>query len=121
LAQSAAQASSEVKTLIEQSSTEVDGGSRLVAHAAETLREIREAVTENAEIVHTISAASREQAAAISEVSDSVRQLDEMTQHNAALVEETNATIEQTESQVSTLDGIVARFALGASRRGDGE
>ena len=121
LAQSAAQASSEVKALIEQSSTEVDGGSRLVAHAAETLREIREAVTENAEIVHTISAASREQAAAISEVSDSVRQLDEMTQHNAALVEETNATIEQTESQVSTLDGIVARFALGASRRGDGE
>src|SRR5690606_32155134 len=37
LAQSAAEASSEVKALIEQSSSEVDGGSKLVAQAAEKL------------------------------------------------------------------------------------
>ena len=112
LAQSAAQASSEVKVLIEESANEVGGGSRLVAQATETLRDIRAAVIENAEIMGGISNASREQAAAISEVSSSVRLLDEMTQHNAALVEETNATIEQTEAQVTTLDGIVARFTL---------
>ena len=114
LAQSAAQASSEVKALIEQSALEVGGGSKLVAQAAETLRDIREAVIENATIMHTISTASQEQASAISEVSAAVRQLDEMTQHNAALVEETNATIEQTEGQVTTLDGIVASFVLDA-------
>ncbi|QJR20733.1 HAMP domain-containing protein [Pelagibacterium halotolerans] len=112
LAQSAAQASSEVKVLIEESASEVGGGSRLVAQATETLREIRAAVIENAEIMGGISTASREQAAAISEVSSAVRLLDEMTQHNAALVEETNATIEQTETQVTALDGIVARFTI---------
>ncbi|WP_417583232.1 methyl-accepting chemotaxis protein [Pelagibacterium sp.] len=112
LAQSAAQASSEVKLLIEQSANEVEGGSKLVAQAAETLREIREAVIENADIMGGISSASREQALAISDVASSVQLLDEMTQHNAALVEETNATIEQTEAQVMTLDGIVARFTI---------
>eukprot|EP00873_Tetraselmis_striata_P032139 jgi/Tetstr1/452403/TSEL_039439.t1 len=121
LAQSAAQASSEVKVLIEQSASEVGGGSRLVAQATETLREIREAVIENAEIMGGISNASREQASAISEVSSAVRLLDEMTQHNAALVEETNATIEQTETQVTTLDGIVARFKINGHAMGNDE
>ncbi|WP_332719142.1 methyl-accepting chemotaxis protein [Pelagibacterium mangrovi] len=119
LAQSAAGASSEVKTLIEQSAREVDSGSKLVAQAAETLRDIREAVIENSEIMHTISAASQEQATAIAEVSAAVRQLDEMTQHNAALVEETNATIAQTDGQVTALDGIVASFRLTADALGD--
>ena len=121
LAQSAAEASSEVKALIEQSTSEVGGGTKLVAQAAETLRDIRAAVTENAEIMKTISTASHEQASAIGEVSAAVRQLDEMTQHNAALVEETNATIEQTEGQVTTLDGIIAGFRLDAEPLGDGE
>lgn len=112
LAQSAAQASSEVKVLIEESANEVGDGSKLVAQATETLKEIRAAVIENAEIMGGISDASHEQASAISEVSSAVRLLDEMTQHNAALVEETNATIEQTETQVTTLDGIVARFTI---------
>lgn len=114
LAQSAAQASSEVKVLIEQSASEVDGGSRLVAQAAETLKDIRAAVSENAQLMQGISTASRDQASAISEVSSAVRQLDEMTQHNAALVEETNASIEQTETQVIELDTVVARFTLDA-------
>jgi methyl-accepting chemotaxis protein len=121
LAQSAAGASSEVKALIEQSAREVDSGSKLVAQAAETLRDIREAVIENSEIMHTISAASQEQATAIAEVSAAVRQLDEMTQHNAALVEETNATIAQTDGQVTALDGIVASFRLTADALGDDE
>ncbi|MCD7058733.1 methyl-accepting chemotaxis protein [Pelagibacterium xiamenense] len=112
LAQSAAEASSEVKALIEQSVSEVDGGSALVARAAETLVAIRDAVAENATLMRGISEASREQASAISEVGTAVRQLDEMTQHNAALVEETNAAIEQTEAQASEIDAIVAAFRL---------
>ena len=81
LAQSAAGASSDVKALIEQSSSEV--GAML------------EAARENALLIDGIAGASREQASAISEVSTAVRQIDEMTQHNAALVEGTNAAIEQ--------------------------
>jgi len=112
LAQSAAEASSEVKALIEQSATEVDGGSKLVAQAAEQLMAMLEAARTNTRQMEAIARDSREQASSIEEVNAAVRQLDEMTQHNAALVEETNAAIAQTEAQASALDDIVDIFRL---------
>ena len=112
LAQSAAEASSEVKALIEQSATEVAGGSKLVANAAEKLSAILEAVKENDGLMEGIARESHEQASAIEEITTAVRQMDEMTQHNAALVEETNAAIEQTESQAADLDRIVDVFRV---------
>ena len=115
LAQSAAQASAEVKALIEQSSAEVGGGARLVANAADKLQAILAAVEENSALMQAISSANAEQASTVAEVSSAVRQMDEMTQHNAALVEETNAAIEQTEAQASELDRIVALFKLSGS------
>ncbi len=114
LAQSAAQASSEVKALIEQSATEVGAGSKLVSDAADRLQAMLEAVRRNRESLDGIARESREQASAIEEVNTAVRQMDEMTQHNAALVEETNAAIEQTEAQASELDRIVAVFNVGS-------
>ena len=114
LAQSAAEASSEVKVLIEQSGEEVAGGTKLVAEASEKLSAILQAVQANASEMEAIAKDSREQASSIDEVNVAVRQMDEMTQHNAALVEETNAAIEQTESQASELDRIVDVFTLAA-------
>ncbi|HWJ88028.1 MAG TPA: methyl-accepting chemotaxis protein [Pelagibacterium sp.] len=116
LAQSAAEASSEVKALIEQSSSEVGGGSRLVAEAAAKLTDILAAVRENSELMRGISQANREQSTAIGEVRGAIQQMDEMTQHNAALVEETNAAIEQTEAQATALDTIVDIFTIDAGQ-----
>ncbi|MET0439855.1 MAG: methyl-accepting chemotaxis protein [Devosia sp.] len=110
LAQSAAQASSDVKALIEASSGEVGAGTRLVAEAAAKLAAMLEAARSNSALMDGMARDSREQAAAIEEVTVAVRQMDEMTQHNAALVEQTNAAIEQTEAQASELDRIVAVF-----------
>ncbi len=112
LAQSSAEASSDVKALIEQSAVEVSGGTKLVASATEKLSAILEAVKTNAKQMEEIARESREQASSIDEVNTAVRQMDEMTQHNAALVEETNAAIEQTEAQASELDRIVEVFTL---------
>lgn len=112
LAQSAAEASNEVKQLIEQSAEEVGGGSKLVADASAKLSAMLATVQENSLLMREISNASREQASAIDEVNIAVRQMDEMTQHNAALVEETNAAIEQTEAQAGELDRIVDVFVL---------
>mgnify|MGYP000368568411 CR=1 FL=1 len=115
LAQSAAEASSEVKVLIEQSASEVQGGSKLVAEAAERLLAVQSGISANASLLEGMAHASREQASAIEEVNVAVRQLDEMTQHNAALVEETNAAIEQTEVQAAELDRVIGIFTLGRS------
>jgi methyl-accepting chemotaxis protein len=112
LAQSAAQASSEVKVLIEQSADEVRTGSKLVGDAAGKLKAMLEEVRDNNGLLESIANDSREQASAIEEVTVAVRTMDEMTQHNAALVEETNAAIEQTEAQATELDRIVDVFHI---------
>jgi methyl-accepting chemotaxis protein len=117
LAQSAAQASAEIKGLIEQSAQEVTAGSRLVSDAAAKLGGMLEAVQRNHALLESIAAESREQATAITEVNVAVRQMDEMTQHNAALVEETNAAIEQTEAQAVELDQVVDIFHLEGNSR----
>ena len=110
LAQSAAGASQEIKTLIEASSSEVATGTRLVTGAAQRLQAVQQGIRANAEALLAIARQSREQAAAFGEVTTAVRTLDEMTQHNAALVEQTNAAIEQTEAQARELDEVVATF-----------
>jgi methyl-accepting chemotaxis protein len=112
LAQSAAEASAEVKVLIEQSGAEVKTGSKLVADAASRLQSMLEAARSSNELMDGIARESREQASSIEEVNTAIRQLDEMTQHNAALVEQTNAAIEQTEAQATDLDRIVDVFTL---------
>ncbi len=112
LAQSAAQASSEVKALIDQSAIEVDGGTKLVSQAAENLKQMLEAARANNELMESIATNSRSQASSIEEINTAVREMDEATQHNAALVEETNAAIEQTEGQADELDKIVDVFII---------
>jgi methyl-accepting chemotaxis protein len=118
LAQSAAEASAEVKVLIEQSAEEVRGGSRLVADAAAKLEAMLVAARSSNQLMTNIARESRAQANSIEEVNAAVRTMDEMTQHNAALVEETNAAIEQTEAQAVELDNIVDVFTVagGSSR-----
>jgi uncharacterized phage infection (PIP) family protein YhgE len=102
-----------VKVLIEQSETEVKGGSKLVAEAASKLEAMLTAARASSGLMDGIAKESREQASSIDQVNVAVRQLDEMTQHNAALVEETNASIERAEAQARQLDGIVEQFRAG--------
>jgi len=120
LAQSAAEASAEVKNLIERSAEEVQSGSMLVTEAATILERILASTRENSALMNEIAGASREQTAAIEEVNAAVRAMDEMTQHNASLVEETNAALGQTELQATELDHIIGVFRLLDDRRAPG-
>lgn len=116
LAQSAAQASTDIKSLIEQSGEEVTMGGRLVAEASTKLSHILGEVRSNRILLEEIAHESGEQASAISHVSVAVRRMDEATQSNAALVEETRAAIEQTEAQASELDRLVNTFTVDPSK-----
>jgi methyl-accepting chemotaxis protein len=115
LAQSAAEASSEIKQLIDLSVGEVKAGTQVVLQIGERITALHSSVTESAKLIGEIASAGRQQAVAIDEVNVAVRQMDEITQHNAALVEQTNAAIEQTEAQAGELDRIVAVFTIGDS------
>ncbi|RYE08401.1 MAG: hypothetical protein EOP22_13575 [Hyphomicrobiales bacterium] len=113
LAQSAAVASQEIKSLINASAGEVRSGTGLVTSAGETLTRILDEIRQCSELTKAIAGSSREQAQSIHEINVAIREIDAGTQHNAALVEETNAAIEQTEAQAAELDEIVDLFELG--------
>ena len=117
LAQSAAEASADIKQLIDISVGEVRSGTQMVLQIGERIAALNSSVTESAALIGEIAAASRQQAAAINNVNAAVRQMDEITQHNAALVEQTNAAIEQTEQQADALDSIVAVFTIEEGQR----
>src|SRR3569623_1437561 len=112
LAQSAAQASSEVKGLIEASAGEVQAGGRLVQQLASQLNSMFEAIVGNASTMNKIAEKNRQQAQTIEQLSSTIEQMDETTQHNAALVEEATAAIEQTEAEANQLDRLVEQFRL---------
>jgi len=117
LAQRSADAAREIKSLIEDSVGQVEGGAVMVRRAGTTMEEIVASVQQVTQIMAEISAASQEQSAGIEQVSQTVIQMDEATQQNAALVEEANAAARSMESQSQALQGAVAIFKLGDARR----
>jgi methyl-accepting chemotaxis protein len=112
LAQRSAQAAKEIKALIGASVDKVEGGSRLVADAGQTMNEIVSSVQRVSNIINEITAASTEQSDGIGQVNTAVVQLDQMTQQNAALVEQSAAAAESLKDQASKLAAVVGHFRL---------
>ena len=115
LAQRSADAAKEIKALIGASVERVEGGSRLVAQAGETMTEIVDSVRRVSDIVAEITSAAAEQAGSIGQVGQSVSHLDQMTQQNAALVEESAAASQSLRDQAGRLTEAVSRFKLQGS------
>ncbi|WEK03921.1 MAG: methyl-accepting chemotaxis protein [Candidatus Devosia phytovorans] len=111
LAQSTAQASADIKSLVAEAATAVQGGSRLAEDAARTLAAISQAVDADSTRMQAIATSSQAQSRAVAVVFDAMKQMDEVAQDNAALVEETNAAIEQSQAQASELDTIVGVYS----------
>jgi len=112
LAQRSAAAAKEIKGLIGDSSGKVANGSKLVAEAGDTMREIVESVRRVTDIMSEISAASLEQTAGIEQINQAVAQMDEGTQQNAALVEEAAAAAAAMREQSTRLAQAVAVFQI---------
>jgi methyl-accepting chemotaxis protein len=117
LAQRSAQASKEIKGLINASSGEVRTGADLVKGAGHTLEEILSSVKRVADIVAEIAAASQEQASGIEQVNSAVTSMDEMTQQNAALVEESAAAANALSQQSADLEKLMSFFHTGQQQQ----
>ena len=112
LAQRAAAAAGEIKTLIDDSVIKVSGGSKLVAQAGLTMEEIVNSIRGVTVMMSEISAASTEQTAGIEQVNQAIGQMDDVTQQNAALVEQAAAAAESLEEQAQSLSVTVAQFKV---------
>ena len=112
LAQRSAAAAKEIKTLIGDSVEKVEGGSKLVAQAGQTMEEIVTSIKRVTDIMSEITAASVEQSQGIEQVNTAITQMDEVTQQNAALVEEAAAAAESLEEQAQNLAASVGTFKV---------
>ncbi|RBA23041.1 methyl-accepting chemotaxis protein [Herminiimonas fonticola] len=112
LAQRSAAAAKEIKTLIDDSVSKVDAGSKLVAQAGTTMTEVVNSVKHVTDIMAEILAASQEQSAGIEQVNTAIVQMDEVTQQNAALVEEAAAAAASLNDQAGNLSAVVSVFKL---------
>jgi methyl-accepting chemotaxis protein len=114
LAQRSAAAAREIKGLIEDSGAKVANGSKLVAQAGETMREIVGSVERVTGIMAEIAAASQEQTSGIEQINAAIVQMDTATQQNAALVEQTSAASAAMREQADKLAQAVGVFRLDA-------
>lgn len=116
LAQRAADAAKEIKSLIDKSNNEVKSGVALVGETGTALQTIIGDVQEISSHVLAIVEASREQSTALGEVNTAVSSIDQGTQQNAAMVEETSAASANLASQAEQLKALLATFRLESDR-----
>ncbi|GAB4555903.1 MAG: methyl-accepting chemotaxis protein [Rhizobacter sp.] len=112
LAQRSAQAAKEIKALITSSVERVDSGSRVVAGAGDTMKELVGNAKRMSDLLSEISIAAKQESAGVSQVGSAVQDLDRMTQQNAALVEQTAAAASSLKDQAVDLASEVAKFKL---------
>ncbi|MDQ7970314.1 MAG: methyl-accepting chemotaxis protein [Oxalicibacterium faecigallinarum] len=112
LAHRSATAAKEIKSLIDDSVSKVDTGSKLVQEAGSTMTEVVDSVKRVTTIMADIMAASQEQSSGIEQINEAIAQMDHVTQQNAALVEEAAAAAASLQSQASRLEETVGVFQI---------
>ncbi|CAN7248006.1 methyl-accepting chemotaxis protein [Pseudoduganella sp. LjRoot289] len=120
LAQRAATAAREIKTLTGDSVERIDDGTRLVGEAEATMQGVVDSIRRVTDCMGCITLASQEQSEGIERVNRAIGDMDQATQQNAALVEETAAAAESLREQAGELVALVHVFRLGEGDAGSG-
>lgn len=112
LAHRSATAAKEIKTLIGNSTGQIESGAALVNQAGATMQEIVGSVRRVTTIMVEILAASEEQTIRIEQANQAIGEMDRVTQENAALVEEAAAGAASLKDQAQRLAEAVRVFRL---------
>ncbi len=112
LAQRSSDAAMEIKTLISDSSKQVERGVDLVGKAGEALNNIVSRVSHISQLVSGIAEGAVEQSTGLNEINTGVMQLDQVTQQNAAMVEEATAAGHLLKTDSTQLAQLVSGFSI---------
>ncbi|MBB3308318.1 methyl-accepting chemotaxis protein [Rhizobium sp. BK196] len=113
LAQRSAQAAKEIKGLIQNSTSEVESGVKLVRDAGEALKTIGSFIIEINNHMEAIATSAKEQSTGLAEVNSAVNSMDQTTQQNAAMVEQSNAASNALAEEAGRLRTLIAQFSVG--------
>ncbi|MCL7928384.1 methyl-accepting chemotaxis protein [Halomonas llamarensis] len=112
LANHSADASRDIRTLIDNASEKVRGGSSHANNAGGLMKEVVEAVENVATMLSEVADAASEQKDGIGQVNIAVSEMDRMTQENSSLVEESTTAAEQLKMQAEYLTDAIAAFKV---------
>lgn len=116
LAQRSSEAAREISGLISTSTTQVQGGVRLVGQTGEALGQIVASVRDIYDRMGEIAASAGEQASGIAEINGVVSQLDQTTQHTAEISDQSAASGRMLAAEGGALIRTVQRFILDNER-----
>jgi len=117
LAQRSADAAKEIKSLIANSTEQVQRGVNLVGDTGKALQGIVVNVAEIDGLIAEIALSSREQSSGLSEVNIAVNQMDQVTQQNAAMVEQATAAAANLKRSAVELKDLIGQFQIDGARR----
>jgi methyl-accepting chemotaxis protein len=112
LAQRSSKAAGEIKTLISQSSEQVDAGVTVAQDTRSALGAIIADVQRVSSMLNEVAGSAQEQSRGIADVNRAVSELDRATQQNAALVEQSTAAAASLKDQAGQLSQAMATFEL---------
>ncbi len=128
LAQRSADASREIKALIEDTVHKVSSGDEIMRKSAESLEQMRNHIEELSRSIEEIAVSTRQQASGVDEVNRALCQIDNTTQQNASTVQQLASTSNSLEVESQDLSLVVNRFKVsgsdflitGGSQKGEG-
>lgn len=112
LAGRSASAASEIRTLIDDSAKEINGGAELVKQAETSIEQVVAAVLKVNDILQEISMASDEQTQGIEEINKAVTVMGSVTQQNAERVQSTARASSSLDEQVTLLANAIGVLRL---------
>jgi methyl-accepting chemotaxis protein len=119
LAQRASQSAKDIKALIDDATTTVEGGASLVLNTEDALNRFVAQVQEISTIIGGIAETAQEQTTGLNEVSIAVGDLDRATQQNAAMVEESTAATQSLSEETTKLARQLGFFDTGRQHARD--
>ncbi len=112
LAQRSANAAKEIKALIQNSTSQVENGVKLVHGTGETLLEIGGLIQKMNEHMDAIADFTRDQASNLRDIGGAVDTLDIVTQQNAQVSEQSSTEANKLAIEAVSLNQMIQRFKL---------
>ena len=115
LAQRAAEAANDIKSLIGASGADVEHGVELVRQAGTVIATLVEQMQTMSSFVSQVSDGAVAQSRSLEQVNSAIKDMDRMTQQNAAMVEQSTAAANSLATEAQALGALVDGFRLRAA------
>jgi methyl-accepting chemotaxis protein len=115
LATRSADSAKEIRSLIEQTTTKINGGAEQAERSGQTMHQTVDAIHQVTTLMGEISTATREQNSGIEQINAALTEMDSVTQQNAALVQQTSSSASALEGQARQLAELMATFRIDES------